>query len=213
VQLVGAGRDDELALLVERYDIPDQEALARLAPDLRLALQEDACSLLLLPRGRKYDPSLERIAAKLVELGLNTHSMDVFLRHVAFSWIVGNGDLHAKNISIVRRVVPGQLGTAPSLERVVYSPLYDLVCTRLAIRDDQFALPLAGKRHNLRPGDFGSWGARWGADREKVQGMLAELATRVRAHMTEVLEASRLSADDQARYVEIVRNSLQSLGM
>jgi serine/threonine protein kinase HipA of HipAB toxin-antitoxin module len=36
--------------------------------------------------------------------------MDRFSDHVIFSWIVGNGDLHAKNIAILRSIEPGILG-------------------------------------------------------------------------------------------------------
>jgi serine/threonine protein kinase HipA of HipAB toxin-antitoxin module len=137
--------------------------------------------------------------------------LELLLRHVAFSWIVGNGDLHAKNISIVRRVAPGRPGAAPRQEGVEYTPLYDLVCTRLPIRDDQFALPLAGKRNNLRLRDFAAWAGRWGAERESVRRVVEEVGAGIRAQLTAVLAVSGLATEDRARYVEVVARNLGHL--
>lgn len=213
VRLVGAAEGERLALLVERYDIPDQEALQKAAPDFRLSLQEDACSLLLLPRTRKYESSLERIGDRLQELGMKEPGMRLLLQHIAFSWIVGNGDLHAKNISILRRIVPGRLGIPPYMDGLYYSPLYDLVCTRLPIRDDQFALPMVGKRNNLRIRDFAALGARWGTEAEEVPALVAAIGNGIRAHLPGVLAASGLSAHDQAVYQDVVRRNLELLNV
>jgi serine/threonine-protein kinase HipA len=93
------------SLLIERYDIPDRTQLE--ASGATLFLQEDACSLLSLRRDQKYDTSLERVAAALISAGVDVdgeQGMPQFLRLVVFSWIVGNGDLHAKNVSILHRL-------------------------------------------------------------------------------------------------------------
>jgi serine/threonine protein kinase HipA of HipAB toxin-antitoxin module len=62
------------------------------------------------------------------------------VRHVTFSWLVANGDLHARNVSAVRIIRPGTLGAFPELTRLECSPLYDLLDTTLVIPDDDFAL-------------------------------------------------------------------------
>ncbi|MBI5547766.1 MAG: HipA domain-containing protein [Deltaproteobacteria bacterium] len=58
------------------------------------------------------------------------------LRLVAFAWWTGNGDLHLKNLSLLR--------DEDGSYRL--SPAYDLVSTRLVIEDDQLALPVGGSR-------------------------------------------------------------------
>jgi serine/threonine-protein kinase HipA len=213
VEITGEGKRGELALLVERYDIPDSTALEQGGPELRLMLQEDACSLLLLRRARKYEPSLERIADALIAGGLPMDGMETLLRHVAFSWIVGNGDLHAKNISVLRHMVPGRLGRAPRASALTYAPPYDLVCTRLPLRDDEFALPLSGKRNNLRVRDFSAWVERWSMSRERTRTVLEQTVARVQEHLPAVLERSRLPTDEAARYAEVVRRNVERLGL
>jgi serine/threonine-protein kinase HipA len=205
------------SLLVERYDIPTRAALSRSASGLRLALQEDACSLLLLPREAKYDTSMERIATALVELGLSAdpkkqHGLWAFLRHVVFSWITGNGDLHAKNVSVMRFFVPGRLGEAPAVERIEYTPLYDLVNTRLYIPKDEFALPVDGLRQNLRAKSFVALASRWGGARTDVLTAIEEVGEGVRTHLDAVLEESELPAEQTDRYRKVVADTLAGLG-
>lgn len=56
-----------------------------------------------------------------------------------FAWLTGNGDLHAKNLSIVRNA-SGVWSVAPA---------YDVPCTAL-YRDFSMALPIAGRIKNIR---------------------------------------------------------------
>lgn len=205
------------SLLVERYDIPTRAALRRSAPGIRLMLQEDACALLLLPREDKYDTSMERIAAALMEAGLSENpkkknGLWAFLRHVVFSWVTGNGDLHAKNVSIMRFFVPGRLGGAPSVDRVEYTPLYDLVNTRLYIPKDEFALPVDGQRQNLRMKSFVALASRWGGARSEVLTAIEEVGEGVRRHLDAVLEESGLPAEQNDRYRKVVAETLAGLG-
>jgi serine/threonine-protein kinase HipA len=204
------------SLLIERYDIPTRTALQRNPSSLRLMLQEDACSLLLLPREAKYSTSMERIATALRDAGVpdnpKKNGLWLFLRQVIFSWIVGNGDLHAKNVSVMRFLRPEPLGRAPSVERVELTPLYDLVNTRLYIRNDEFALPVDGRRQNLRPKNFVALAHRWGGARAEVMTAIEELGTGVRAHLDEVLDESGMSDAHTDLYRKIVAETLASLG-
>jgi len=65
-----------------------------------------------------------------------------------------NGDLHAKNIAVLHDIRPGRLGSEPGYEGARYAPLYDLLNTRVVLRDDLFALPLDGKQNGLRRKDL-----------------------------------------------------------
>ena len=132
--------------------------------------------------------------------------------NVAFSWLVGNGDLHAKNISTVRRIRSGVLGSAPAVRSIEYSPLYDLLNTRVAIRDDDFAIPVNGKRNNLRPRDVASVAERWKGSRKVGEDLIAGLASRMRANLQDVLSRARLSPENEERYFKIVDERLRTFG-
>jgi serine/threonine-protein kinase HipA len=203
------------SLLVERYDIPARTLLERGGTDLQLPLQEDACSLLLLRREDKHSASLERIAEALLDAGVDPAGMRGgmrdFLQLVLFSWIVGNGDLHAKNVSVLRRFRAGLPGEPPVLEGVELAPFYDLVNTRLHIPNDEFALPVSGRRANIRLKHFEALASRWGMAREEVRWEVQSIATGVGAHLEQVLAESPLAAELQVRYREIVADNLGTL--
>lgn len=204
------------SLLVERYDIPDRLTLDSETSDANLFLQEDACSLLLLRREQKYNTSMERIADALLRAGIDPSGnggMRRFLELVLFSWIVGNGDLHAKNVSILRRFRTGRPGEPPVLEGVELAPFYDLVNTRLHLPGDEFALTVDGRRNNLRPKSFARLGSRWGMSRDEVQSDTEEMIRGLNTHLDSVLAQSGLPEADQNQYRSVVRENLNGLGV
>jgi serine/threonine-protein kinase HipA len=205
------------SLLVERYDIPDKAALDAGAAQVDLSLQEDACSLLLLRRQEKYQTSMERIADALLAAGVertsNARGMLRFLQLTLFSWIVGNGDLHAKNVSVLRRFRPGRPGEAPVFQGVELAPFYDLVSTRLHIRGDDFALPVDGRRANIRLKNFAALASRWRMPPEEVRSEADAMASAVRTHLDPVLAASALPEELVERYRSIVSENLEGLGL
>ena len=193
-------------LLIERFDIPDSLDGAG-----HLSLLEDGASLLGLPRIDKYRTSLERMATILQSSGLDSEGMEHFLDHVAFSWLVGNGDLHAKNLSILREIESDQFGRSPSARGVRYSPLYDLVNTRVFLPGDDFALPLNGKRNNLRSRDFVTLADRCGLNRTLTRERVSDLGERVMAHVGDVLGASGLSEERSESYRTVVQDNVGGL--
>ena len=193
-------------LLVERFDIPPS-----LSDPESLYLIEDAASLLSLRREGKYRPSLERVCDALNLVGLDDESFFDFLGHVAFSWIVGNGDLHAKNISILRAFSPGALGAPPTAGEIIYSPLYDLLNTNIVIRDDLFALPVNGRQNNLRARDLLVLVERWGLPKRLGSARIEQVAAETERHVGDVLDHCGLSDQDRERYADIVRGRIANL--
>jgi len=193
-------------LLVERFELPRSLEGTGL-----LLLLEDAASLLGLSRTDKYHTSLEKVTEELVDRGLDAESMGGFLDHVSFSWLVGNGDLHAKNLSVLHEIQPGQFGSPPSVVGVRYSPLYDLVNTRVILSGDLFALPLNGKKNNLRIGDFQQLAARWGLGRRVSKERVTDLANRLLAHVDAVLEISSLGDEMTESYRRILVENVEGL--
>jgi serine/threonine-protein kinase HipA len=129
-------RDGTPAFIVRRFDRPSQGGKRR---------QEDFCQLSERPPKDKYRGSAE-LCGKLTrrfasEPGI---AMRDLYRRQLFAWWTGNGDMHLKNFSLAEDE-EGRFGLAPA---------YDQVCTRLVIADDDLALPIDGRRKNLRPSSF-----------------------------------------------------------
>jgi len=200
------------SLLVERYDIPDRVKLDSETSDARLFLQEDACSLLFLRRAQKYNTSMERIADALLGAGVTPSDLRHFLMLVMFSWIVGNGDLHAKNVSVLRRFRTGRPGEPPVFEGAELAPFYDLVNTRLHIPDDQFAVPVDGRRSNIQFKSFAALASRWDMPRDEVRNVAERLIQETRSHLDPVLSESSLPRELQDRYRAVVRENMRTLG-
>src|SRR5204862_415986 len=85
--------------------------------------------------------SLADLAAGVAELG-SAPIVEVakLVRLVAFSYLIANGDLHAKNVS---------LRTSHADGRIELTPAYDLVST-LPYGDRKMALALDGRDDNLK---------------------------------------------------------------
>jgi serine/threonine-protein kinase HipA len=118
----GAG---QAALLVSRFDRSPSGPLA----------VEDGAQLLGLPPSRKYAIPTEAVAAAVVGLcsAQVLAARNVFLQFL-FGWLTGNGNLHAKNISVVQH---------PGGEWFV-APAYDLQCTLAAEIEQGFAAGVPG---------------------------------------------------------------------
>ncbi|GAA1060279.1 type II toxin-antitoxin system HipA family toxin [Agromyces bracchium] len=129
-------RDDVAGLLVERFD--------RVAADdgwRRLAL-EDATQVLGLPPASKYGIDSETLVTALAGVcaAPMVATRNLYLQFV-FAWLTGNGDLHGKNVAVLRTDVAAR-GWA-------MAPVYDVPCT-LVYGDDSLALPVAGRTRKLR---------------------------------------------------------------
>lgn len=128
-------KDGALAYIVRRFDR---------TLDGRKLPQEDFCQLAELPPKDKYDGGSAELCVKLIRKYADEPPVELLklYRLLLFAWWTGNGDMHLKNFSLLT----GDDG----ITRL--TPAYDLVCTRLAIPDDQLALPLQGQTDNLRRG-------------------------------------------------------------
>lgn len=135
------------ALIVERFDIRRGPADAR-----RLAL-EDFCSVLDLPAEAKYEGTIERVGRGLRPLSTEPRSdLETLLRRALFAWLIGDGDMHLKNLALLKIAEPG----ARRFASVRLAPLYDSLTTRVfpGLAHDRMALKLNGKDDRLTPQDF-----------------------------------------------------------
>ena len=135
------------ALLVERFDIRES------VDDKRMFALEDLCSVLDLPTEAKYDGTIERVARAVRSLS-NAPEEDllIILRRALFAWLIADGDMHLKNMALLKTVEPG----GKQFSTVRMAPLYDAVTTRVfpRLERDRMALKLNGKDDRLHRADF-----------------------------------------------------------
>ncbi|PJR08447.1 type II toxin-antitoxin system HipA family toxin [Sinorhizobium meliloti] len=135
------------ALLVERFDI------RRSANDTRLIAMEDFCSVLELPAERKYEGTIERMARGLRPLSTAPEQdLQTLFHRALYAWFIGDGDMHLKNLALLKMAEPG----SSHFTSVRFAPVYDAVTTKVFpnLENDRMALKLNGRDDRLRPEDF-----------------------------------------------------------
>jgi serine/threonine-protein kinase HipA len=135
------------ALLVERFDIRES------VEDKRMFALEDLCSVLDLSTEAKYDGTIERVTRAVRALSTAPEEdLLIILRRALFAWLIADGDMHLKNMALLKTVEPGD----KQFSTVRMAPLYDAVTTRVfhRLERDRMALKLNGKDDRLRRADF-----------------------------------------------------------
>lgn len=126
---------DVPGLLVTRFDrvLGEDGALERLA-------MEDAAQVLDILPAAKYTVSSEEVTKALARrtAAPKVAARALYLQFL-FAWLTGNGDLHAKNVSILRSVEG----------RWTVAPVYDVPCTAV-YRDFSTALTIDGRTTRIR---------------------------------------------------------------
>lgn len=158
------------ALVVERFDI-------RRGPDdqRRFAL-EDFCSVLDLPASAKYDGTIEGMARSLRPLSTDSAAdLDILFRRSVFAWLIADGDMHLKNLALLKIAEAG----ARVFTSVRFAPLYDAVTTRVfpGPAGDRMALELNGKDDRLTQGDFMTLARTIGLPQGAAEAAILEMTT------------------------------------
>lgn len=145
-------------LLVERFDRIPLAGGAHGAVQ-RLAVEDGAQVLGLYPAD-KYNVGYGQVCHALAEYcSAPLPALRNLAIQAAFAWLSGNGDLHAKNVSMVQQ---------PSGEWSI-APVYDIPST-VVYGDKTLALTLAGKRTGISRKHFLGWATGLGlAERAAVQ--------------------------------------------
>jgi serine/threonine-protein kinase HipA len=138
--------DDEVAIVVERYD--------RTGKGTRVTRvhQEDVCQALAVHPSHKYEneggPGVADVVSLLREAsGEADEDIATFVDSLAFNWLVGGTDAHAKNFSLL-------IGAGG---RARLAPLYDIASVLpyqgAALHKVKLAMKIGGK---YRPREIGS---------------------------------------------------------
>ncbi len=131
-----ADKNKNHGLLVERFDRlydKDQKKLTKIH-------QEDACQFLNQYPANKYRLSFREILEQMNIL-CTSPKIEILkvIEQYVFSYLICNGDMHAKNISIM---------VDPKDKTIVLTPAYDLIST-LVYGDENMALKIDGKDKKL----------------------------------------------------------------
>ena len=167
-------------LLVERFDrVPLQRKVAESAPDAvqRLAVEDGAQVLKLYPAD-KYNVGFGTVCHALAEYcAAPLPALRNLAIQAAFALLSGNGDLHAKNVSMVQQ---------PHGEWSI-APVYDIPST-VVYGDKTLALTLGGKRSGISRKHFLAWATGLGLpERTAVQAV--DLALKAAGPLLADLEA------------------------
>jgi serine/threonine-protein kinase HipA len=135
------------ALVVERFDIREGDN------DARLLALEDFCSVLGVPTAAKYDSTMESVARAARPLSTAPEEdIAIILKRALFAWLIADGDMHLKNLALLKIAEAGEEAFAS----IRMAPLYDVLTTRVfpGLGHDHMALKLNGKDDNLKHADF-----------------------------------------------------------
>ncbi len=185
-------------------DIPDQVwgqetrayAIRRFdrTPDRRLVHVEDLAQVRGIYPADKYMGSFETVAA-LVHRRRDARALEEFTRRLAFNVLIGNGDAHLKNWSLIYR----------DPRRPTLAPAYDLVATfvyRPTGSPEDLGLRFDGSKRfeRITPSTFERLERKLGSSLglRDIATQVAEDARKhrdeVRAHMTNSIHAERVQA-------------------
>lgn len=162
--------DGEPAVVVTRYDrIAGERGVVRVH-------QEDICQALAVPRGRKYEEQGGPGAAQIIDLlqGVATPG-DVwrFVESLAFNYLTGASDGHAKNYSLL--LAGTQTRLAPLYDLSSSLP-YDTTGPDTGLRS--LAMAIGGERRfgQVTAGAFDRLARRANIPPERLRGRVEQLA-------------------------------------
>jgi serine/threonine-protein kinase HipA len=197
------------ALLVERFDI------RRGDNDTRFLALEDFASVLGVPTAAKYDGTIERVARAVRPLSTDPDAdLLLILKRALFAWLIADGDMHLKNLALLKIAEPG----SDTFASVRVAPLYDAVTTRVFPRlaRDRMALKLNGKDDRLRRADFKALAATAGLRALDADAAIDELVSALARALdglgpVPLVEPDSPAADAAAAVRALVKERLESL--
>jgi serine/threonine-protein kinase HipA len=176
------------ALLVERFDILTSKT------DKRLLAMEDFASVLGVPTDAKYDGTIERIARAVRQLSTAPdEDVVLVLKRALFAWLIADGDMHLKNLALLKIAEPG----SNQFRSVRMAPLYDAVTTRVfpRLERDRMALKLNGRDDRLRRADFRALASTADIKARDADAAIDEILSGLRSGLDQIAVPAVVPAD------------------
>jgi serine/threonine-protein kinase HipA len=190
-------KDNSMTYFVKRFD--------RAGHNTKLAL-EDFAQLSQSNRETKYNSSMEKIAEIIANpefCSFPKVEAVKLLKLTLFNFLVGNEDMHLKNFSLITQD-----------RKIMLSPAYDLLNTTIAQVNptEEVALPLNGKKKNLKRRDFIDYFAveRLHLNHKVIDEIMVEIKQAV-PEWKELINRSFLSVSMKEKYLKLLEARCQRL--
>jgi serine/threonine-protein kinase HipA len=194
-------KNGRTGLLIRRFDRHRDPA-----GKMIMLAQEDACQVLNVYPASKYRLRMQDVVIALADTceqgrGSRTIAALRLLELIAFSYLIGNGDLHGKNFSI------GQNASGSW----AVTPAYDLICTQpYASWRDPMALNLYGRANRLNRQHLVEAGDRLQLRERAVTSMLDRICDRAAPRLSGLGEIGFSDAATQ-RLADLIKNRMAQL--
>ena len=189
-------KDGSMTYFIRRFD--------RVGRNKKIPV-EDFAQLSGKDRETKYESSMERVVAIIEQFCTFPAIEKLKLFNLTlFNYLIGNEDMHLKNFSVIRRH-----------EKVELSPAYDLLNSTIVINArEELALPLNGKKNNLKKDDFLVYFAK---ERLELTSKIIDQTLGRIVNMfpgwIELVEKSFLSKSMKTRYVNLIDERFRKLDL
>lgn len=188
-------KDHSMTYFIKRFD--------RVGHNKKLPV-EDFAQLLEFSRETKYQSSMEKVAAVIKNFcSFPKVEAIKLLKLTLFNFLIGNEDMHLKNFSLITRD-----------KLITLSPFYDLLNTTIALQSgkEELALPLNGKKNNLRKNDFLDYFAmqQLKLNPNVIASVMQELQQAIPT-WNELISRSFLTKTMQERYLKLLHERCQRL--
>ena len=113
------------------------------------------------------------------------------------SFVIGNSDLHLKNLSLVE--------TDPGSQKYVLSPTYDFLPVNVVLPEDQdeFALTMCGKNRHLRRSDFIKFALSIGLREKVAEALIGQCVGNEKSLLT-LAEKSLLPVNMKITFINLI---------
>jgi serine/threonine-protein kinase HipA len=124
--------------------------------------------------------------------------LDILFRRAVFAWLIADGDMHLKNLAILKTAK----ASAQTFMTVRLAPLYDAVTTRVfpGIGGDRMALKLNGKDDRLTTQDFLALARTIGLTAADAHAAIGQLAQRL-AERAQTLRLPTFAGQSEAAMI------------
>jgi serine/threonine-protein kinase HipA len=157
---------------------------------------EDMAQLTGTLTENKYRSSMEKVSKALLKYSSYPGIDAIRLFELTlFAFITGNSDMHLKNFSLIRN----------EEDEIMLSPAYDLLSTKLLIPKDKedLALPLNGKKSNLKKKDFDLFASQLGINETAVKKIYVKFEDSF-SEMNKFIHKSFLSNELKEKYITLL---------
>jgi serine/threonine-protein kinase HipA len=161
---------------------------------------EDFCQLSQMRVENKYDGSYEKAYKTVIKKYSESKMFDTieYFRIIFFSYIIGNTDMHLKNLSLLK-------------ENKFYmlSPFYDIVPVMMVVNQLEIALTINGKRKNITKNDFITFGKSISLDERLIKVSMNSILSKL-DKMIDFINLTPLIKEEKERFINFLKERVRS---